>query len=64
MDVCEINNSCGSDGTQFKGIFMRNFYYLYQITKDKNYKHFIIKNADSIWLNDRGYDSELGGLYE
>jgi predicted alpha-1,6-mannanase (GH76 family) len=36
------------DATQFKGIFMRHLANLYQVTKNKIYKNFIIKNAESV----------------
>ena len=49
QEPCEPN--CGDDGPQFKGVFIRNLYYLYQTTNKQAYKDFITKNADSIWLH-------------
>jgi hypothetical protein len=50
-DECEPN--CGGDGAQFKGVFMRNLGELQQATGDQGFKSAIMKNADSIWTNDR-----------
>ncbi|KAA8621538.1 glycosyl hydrolase [Pyrenophora tritici-repentis] len=50
-DECEPN--CGADGTQFKGIFMRNLVELQGAGKD-DFRKAINANADSIWKNDRG----------
>jgi predicted alpha-1,6-mannanase (GH76 family) len=50
-DKCEPN--CGADGTQFKGVFMRNLGELQSVTGDLGFKDAIRKNADSIWINDR-----------
>lgn len=51
-DVCEPN--CGGDGSQFKGVFMRNLQVLHQASPDQVYIDTVKKNADSIWKNDRG----------
>jgi predicted alpha-1,6-mannanase (GH76 family) len=45
-DPCEPN--CGGDGTQFKGIFVRNLAQLYRISPSPRYKAFLLANADSI----------------
>jgi predicted alpha-1,6-mannanase (GH76 family) len=50
-DTCEPN--CGADGTQFKGVFMRNLVELQQMTGCDEMKAVIRKNAKSIWDNDR-----------
>lgn len=57
-EPCEPN--CGADGPQFKGIFMRNLQKLYNAQPDDRFKDFINKNADSIWLTDRGSNNQLG----
>jgi predicted alpha-1,6-mannanase (GH76 family) len=57
---CEPTNSCDEDGLQFKGIFMKNLYYLYQSDYKQAYKDFILKNADAIWSSDRDYSNHLG----
>ncbi|KAJ4376047.1 hypothetical protein N0V83_001328 [Neocucurbitaria cava] len=49
-DVCEPN--CGGDGTQFKGVFMRNLQTLQAAAPDDDYVAVIQANADSIWMND------------
>lgn len=59
-EPCELSFNCGADGPQFKGIFMRNLAYLYQKTQAPAYKDFILKNADSIWQNDRKHDHQFG----
>ncbi|MBO0744163.1 MAG: glycoside hydrolase family 76 protein, partial [Candidatus Dormibacteraeota bacterium] len=51
-DPCEPSG-CGNDGPQFKGIFMRNLFYLYRVDHGQAYLQFIQKNAASIWANDR-----------
>lgn len=50
-DPCEPN--CGTDGAQFKGVFMRNLQVLQQASPDPTYLTFIANNAKSIWANDR-----------
>ncbi|KAG4028216.1 hypothetical protein MFRU_023g00530 [Monilinia fructicola] len=57
-DPCEPN--CGGDGTQFKGVFMRNLQKLQQASPSSTYSTFIANNAKSIWANDR--DSSNNGL--
>ncbi len=52
------------DASQFKGIFMRHLAYLYEVTKKENYKTFILKNAESIWLNARKVNTnEIGAIW-
>lgn len=51
---------CGVDGSQFKGIFMRNLQILQKARPSDRYEKFINDNADSIWLNDRGNGNQLG----
>ena len=46
-DPCEPD--CGGDGTQFKGIFVRNLALLYKVAPSPRYKAFVLANADSIW---------------
>ncbi|KAK3352390.1 glycoside hydrolase family 76 protein [Lasiosphaeria hispida] len=48
---CEPN--CGGDGSQFKGIFMRNLHYLHSVAPQDEFRTVILANADSIWANDR-----------
>ena len=56
-EPCEPD--CGADGPQFKGIFMRNLQLLQKMFPNQRFKKFIEKNADSIWLNDRGGQDQL-----
>ena len=57
-EPCEPSN-CGADSWQFKGIFMRNLFYLYQATHRQKYREFITKNANSIWLH-RNHANQFG----
>ena len=57
-EPCEPN--CDANGSQFKGIFMRNLAYLYLADRNATYKTFILKNADSIWQNNRNAANQLG----
>lgn len=60
-EPCEGTSSgCDGDQTQFKGIFERNLYRLYQISHDPAYRTFIERNANSIWANDRNAQDQLG----
>jgi predicted alpha-1,6-mannanase (GH76 family) len=58
VDKCEPN--CGADGSQFKGIFVRNLHYLQKVAPQDVFKRAIQKNADSIWANDRNAQNQLG----
>ena len=68
IEPCEANNGCDGNGTQFKGIFMRNLGYLCRTLKEENkdsssyerYQQFIVRNADSIWANDRNSQNQFG----
>jgi predicted alpha-1,6-mannanase (GH76 family) len=57
-DACEPN--CGEDGAQFKGIFIRNLAYLYQVNRNPRYKTFIVNNARSVWHQNRNTDHQFG----
>ncbi|HEY7414764.1 MAG TPA: glycoside hydrolase family 76 protein [Ktedonobacteraceae bacterium] len=59
-EPCEPAANCGTDGVQFKGIFMRNLAYLYQSDHQLAYENFIIANANSIWQKDRSSSNQLG----
>jgi len=54
---------CGADGTQFKGIFVRNLEELHSIAGSPQYKNFIVINADSIWNGARPPDYHLGLIW-
>ena len=56
-DPCEPK--CGSDGVQFKGIFIRNLVLLDKVHPDKLYESFINKNADTVWEHARGPNFQL-----
>jgi predicted alpha-1,6-mannanase (GH76 family) len=55
--------SCGADGPQFKGIFTRNLFYLYEAAHTPAYREFITRNVDSIWANDRNSQNQLGLMW-
>lgn len=54
-DVCEPQN-CGADGSQFKGIFMRNLVELHRARPTWGFGAVIKKNADSIWRKNKYVD--------
>jgi len=59
-EPCELDNTCDTDRCQFKGIFIRNLYYLYNVGFDKNFKDFILHNVDSIWTKSRDSTNKIG----
>ena len=67
-EPCEADNGCDGNGTQFKGIFMRNLGYLCRTLKEKyrdssfyqRYQQFIVRNADSIWASNRNSQNQFG----
>ena len=60
-DSCEPR--CGGDGTQFKGIFIRNLRALNQVKPQAGYEKFIFTNADSIWTQVKSGDAKLGEVW-
>lgn len=66
--LVEVNNCeketgptpCGRDGQQFKGVFIRNLRYLNDVAHDKQFDDFIIRNAKSVWNNDKDSQLRLG----
>ena len=60
-EPCEPN--CGADGTQFKGIFIRNLSGLDQIAPNPRYENFISKNANSLWAGAHPPDYHLGLIW-
>lgn len=61
-EPCEPN--CGEDGTQFKGIFVRNLRVLDETDpRSAPYGHFIQANADSIWSQVHPPDYHLGEIW-
>lgn len=60
-DKCERRDgNCGRDGQQFKGIFVRNLRYLYEVAPVGQYRDFVLKNADVIWAKNRNHRNMLG----
>lgn len=60
-DPCEPN--CGGDGSQFKGVLMRNVRVLHDIVPSTQYRRFLEANADAIWGNDRSSNNELSVVW-
>jgi hypothetical protein len=60
-DPCEPN--CGADGSQFKGIFVRNLQVLQQAAPLPEYQRFIDVNANAIWAGDRESNNELSVVW-
>ncbi|KAI1470645.1 glycoside hydrolase family 76 protein [Daldinia caldariorum] len=58
FEGCEPD--CGSDGAQFKGIFMRNLHYLQAAAPMEPIKNFLLTNADTIWAKNRNDKNQLG----
>ena len=48
------------DRPQFKGIFVRNLYDFYLQSRRPAYREFILRNARSIWDNDRNAKDQFG----
>ena len=48
------------DRPQFKGIFVRNLYDFYLQSRRPTYREFILRNARSIWDNDRNAKDQFG----
>lgn len=59
IEPCE-DIGCDSNGAQFKGIFMRNLYYLYQSGQQVEYRDFILKNVNSLWQKNRNKSNQFG----
>ncbi|RDW66751.1 six-hairpin glycosidase-2 [Coleophoma crateriformis] len=61
-DPCEPN--CGGDGSQFKGIFMRNLAKLQKAAPDSTILEFIATNAASVWAKDKTAQNKLGVVWD
>jgi predicted alpha-1,6-mannanase (GH76 family) len=48
------------DGSQFKGVFVRNLYDFYLHSRRAEYRDFILRNAQSIWANSRNAQDQFG----
>jgi predicted alpha-1,6-mannanase (GH76 family) len=57
-ETCEP--SCGGDGPQFKGIFMRNLGELTAVASDPTDRPFLAKNADYVWNAARNASDQIG----
>ncbi len=59
-DRCETSGCRGGDAPQFKGIFIRNLACLNDSARKPEYSDFLVRNAHSVWLNDRDTTNHLG----
>lgn len=59
-EPCATSNCGNGSAVQFKGIFERNLYRLYQASHRPDYRTFIERNADAIWTGDRSDQDQLG----
>jgi predicted alpha-1,6-mannanase (GH76 family) len=53
----------GADGPQFKGIFIRHLEELYETTGFPRYREFLVRNAESVWQNNRDEAGRFGGRW-
>jgi predicted alpha-1,6-mannanase (GH76 family) len=53
----------GADGPQFKGIFIRHLAELYETTGYPRYREFLVRNAESVWRNNRDEAGRFGGRW-
>jgi predicted alpha-1,6-mannanase (GH76 family) len=60
-DACEPK--CGADGSQFKGIFVRNLGELEKAYPDAAYEGFIRGNAAAVWEKARGDGARFGVVW-
>jgi predicted alpha-1,6-mannanase (GH76 family) len=58
-EPCETAG-CNADQTQFKGIFARHLYEFYLRARKREYRDFLLVNADSIWENNRNHRDQFG----
>jgi predicted alpha-1,6-mannanase (GH76 family) len=49
-----------ADGSQFKGIFVRNLYDFHAHSPRPHYRDFVVGNAQSIWANSRNARNQFG----
>lgn len=60
-DTCEPD--CGTDGIQFKGIFMRNLSAFNVVANDPRYRVVFADNADSLWMKDQAPGNQFGATW-
>lgn len=51
----------GNDGYQFKGVFARNLWALYEVTREPWMRDFLMRNAAAVWTSGRNTTSNLLG---
>ncbi|XUL92497.1 glycoside hydrolase family 76 protein [Streptomyces galilaeus] len=60
-ESCDVGSaSCDDNQKQFKGIFMRNFADLANVTGSSTYRAYIQNQADTLWAQDRSNLNALG----
>jgi predicted alpha-1,6-mannanase (GH76 family) len=60
VEPCEPGGTCNGDQTQFKGIFVRYLYQLWQRDRRPAYRTFIVANAASIWTRNSNAAGQFG----
>lgn len=55
---------CSPNGTQFKGIFIRNLQLLQSVAPNDRFVAVINTSAKSLWANDRDSDNQLSQLWQ
>jgi predicted alpha-1,6-mannanase (GH76 family) len=64
IDPCDASMAGRSgDGSQFKGVFVRNLCDFYRHSPQPAYRDFILRNARSIWNNNRNAKDQFGLLW-
>jgi hypothetical protein len=56
-------SNLGVDGSQFKGVFMRNLGELYRITGEETYRGAILTNANAVWSRNRNTACAFGSRW-
>jgi predicted alpha-1,6-mannanase (GH76 family) len=59
----EFRGLHGADVAQFKGIFVRHLAELYDVTGKPAYREFLVRNARSVWRNNRDGSNRFGGRW-
>ncbi|MGB6134908.1 MAG: glycoside hydrolase family 76 protein [Acidobacteriaceae bacterium] len=54
---------CGGDGSQFKGIFVRNLRTLDEVAPKAEYREFVLANAASLWMGAQPPGKRLGLMW-
>lgn len=61
---CEPTESCGGDGALFKGIFVRNLWWLYRYAPKPQYLALLQRSTNALWTKDRTQMDTFGLHWE